>query len=582
MVARSKSQSSRMVGVRPTIIRAMSFKSLETASKTPTVNFAVHLQADDGKPIHAITETLITVRKSGAFPITIWPAVEELCRQLSVRPIDADCIETLVENAKREASKELAERGQFRLARMLRGAPDVKVANGLLRALRRLFSLSARLQKTVPEHPISGLTKVLKVGLRKLADASAKQKSDVPDNSSVEHYYQKRLPLVDRSCCFPEPPLPCFKGSPANIYPDAAFLGNYPKDATKGHLLEREALAYGLAVLRLPNGSFLASDRKGKRMNFKWSRSPVSSGVSLALCNHKEATRARLARCGLPVARGRVFASGDHEQIAAYATRIGYPIVCKPAAGVRGIGVVANIQNEEELRKALQVYAASPLGNDDLIIEQHVRGTDYRIVVVGGKVVSAVCREAASIVGTGIHTVADLLIYKNKIRERNPHLRRRLIQFDEGTSYQLDRAQLTLASIPQAGQWVQLANSNNVSRGGDSIETLDELHPSIVEAAIRAVEAVPGLGFCGMDMMLEDHSRPLEEQSAAIIELNAHGAIGTGQYPMWGTPRNVARHFLLYCAEKEGLELSEIPGRALVGEIKGTRKGDARWLSPLV
>jgi D-alanine-D-alanine ligase-like ATP-grasp enzyme/acylphosphatase len=281
------------------------------------------------------------------------------------------------------------------------------------------------------------------------------------------------------------------------------------------------------------------------------------------------------------VARGRVFASADHERIAAYAARIGFPVVCKPAAGLRGIGVIANIQDEEELNKALQLYAKSPLGFDDLIIEQHVRGTDYRIIVVGGKVVSAVCREAASIVGTGIHTVADLLLHKNSIRVSNPHLRRRLIQFDEAAQFQLGRLGLALNSVPAEGRWVQLANSNNISRGGDSIEVLDEMHPSITETAIRAVEAIPGLGFCGLDILLEDHTKPIDEQTAAIIELNAHGAIGTGQYPMWGTPRNVARHFLLYCAEQEGLEVSHSPAARLSVKIKVrgkvTRVAYRRW-----
>jgi acylphosphatase len=82
-------------------------------------------------------------------------------------------------------------------------------------------------------------------------------------------------------------------------------------------------------------------------------------------------------------------------------------------------------------------------------------------------------------------------------------------------------------------------------------------------------------------MILADHRRPLSDQRAAIIELNAHGAIGTGQYPMWGTPRNVARQFLLYCAEREGLELSAAAAERLSVKLRiegrVTGVGYRRW-----
>jgi D-alanine-D-alanine ligase-like ATP-grasp enzyme/acylphosphatase len=267
----------------------------------------------------------------------------------------------------------------------------------------------------------------------------------------------------------------------------------------------------------------------------------------------------------------------------AFAARIGYPVVVKPAAGVRGIGVVTNISNEEELREAFDLYARNPLGLDDLIVEQHVSGEDYRIVVVGDEVVSAIRREPASITGDGVHSVADLILFKNRIRTLNPHLRKRLIQYDDAARQLLLRANLALLSVPSEGQLLQLAYSNNISRGGDSIEVVDQLHPSIRNAAIRAVKAIPALEFCGLDFLLEDHTKPLHEQNAAVIELNAHGAIGTGQYPIWGTPRNVARMFLLHCAKRKGVELRFPPADHLALELKirgrVTGVGYRRWLT---
>jgi len=590
-----------------TIARAMTFhEPLSVGLSEPAqANFMVHLEGRAGKAVHGVAEDLIT-RLEGfpvparlmplaeracskllrqdlqpyrmGFPEWLWPAAEEMCRQFCGRSVSAGNIEQSLYDASEDAAHALERLGYRVLANGLRAVAQNNLTDSHTRRSGRRPDLSLSPRKRILHKSLAELLDVFARALRRLVTEAV---SDETDNCFGQ--YPEQWPnSIQYSCCFPEPPLPVLHGMEANIFSDAAFLQFHPKDATKGHLLEREALAFGLSVLRLPSGSFIAYDGKGKRLNFKWSRSPVSSAVALALCSHKDATRARLRRCGLPVPRGRIFAGGDYEQAASYAAHIGYPVVLKPAAGLRGIGVVSDIKNEKELRAAFKLLGQSELGFDDFILEQHVRGKDYRIVVVGTQVVSAIHREPASVVGDGLHTVLDLMLHKNKLRSLNPHLRRRLIHLDEAAFYKLDQAGLTLQSVPAKDQLVQLANSNNISRGGDSIEAVDELHPSIAEAAIRAVEAIPGLGFCGLDLLLEDHTKPFDQQTAAFIELNAHGAIGTGQYPVWGAPRNVAQKLLLYSAEKEGLEVNDTPAANL--SLKLTIRGRVglaypRWLS---
>jgi D-alanine-D-alanine ligase-like ATP-grasp enzyme/poly-gamma-glutamate capsule biosynthesis protein CapA/YwtB (metallophosphatase superfamily)/acylphosphatase len=370
-------------------------------------------------------------------------------------------------------------------------------------------------------------------------------------------FYEANIDRIGRYACAPAPAEPSLDGQHANTFPDVEFVGLLPKDGTKGHLLEREALRYGLNSVRFPNGTFLVSDDEGNQLNFKWGRSPIASGVSLSICSYKEATRRLLTHIDAPVPKGRVFSAHQVEKALDYADRIGYPVVCKPVAGLRGIGVVTDIGSRDDLVSALELYEMSQLGNDDFVIEQHVTGSDYRIVVIGGEVVAAVVREPASVVGDGVHTIVDLVEYKNRIRALNPHLRSRRIQFSDAMRYQLAQAGLTFASVPAAGQRVTLANSANLSTGGDSFEVAHELHPSIKETAVRAVEAIPGLGFCGLDMLIDDHRKPIDEQSATVIELNAHAAIGSAQYPMWGTPTPVAKLFFEQCAKAYGIELAE-------------------------
>lgn len=399
---------------------------------------------------------------------------------------------------------------------------------------------------------------------------------------SREEIFERALRKVYDVVAFPALPAPTHGGRPATSYDEVPYLIPLGSNGTKGHLLEREALRLGLTTTRFSKGAFLASDGEQPPLTFKWSRSPRSSAVSLALCTHKEATRMRLRRSGVPVPKGRTFAYGDFESATAFAARIGYPVVVKPAMGVRGIGVVANIGSEQELRAAFDHLIGSRLGRDDFIVEQHIPGRDYRIVVVGDEVIAAILREPASVEGDGEHSIAELMVNKNTFRRLNPHLWGRPVKYGDAARYRLERAGLSLTSVPALGQQVLLSNSCSLSQGGDSIDVLDELHPSIREACVQAVRAVPGLWFCGVDFLVEDHTRPLSQQQAGICELNAHAAIGNCEYPLYGTPRQVARTVMQQCVDHFGLEGHDKPADqlALRLTIRGrvTRVGYRTWL----
>ncbi|NDK30733.1 acylphosphatase [Nesterenkonia haasae] len=387
---------------------------------------------------------------------------------------------------------------------------------------------------------------------------------------------------VEKMETFPEPPLPEFEGMLPNVFDDIDDLHPLGARGSKGHLAEREALALGLTTTRYSKGVFLASDGHREPINFKWNRNPLVSGVALGLCTHKEATRLQLQRANVPVPQGRTFERGDLDSARMFAGRIGYPVVMKPAMGVRGIGVVANIQNEEELSQAHELMTGTRLGDQDFIVEKHINGKDYRIVVVGQRVVAAILREPASVVGDGKHTVAELLLNRNSARRRNPHLWARPPQYNAAAKYELQKQNLTIDSVPEPGRVVRLGSTNSLSQGGESMAVLEEMHPSILEACLKVMRSVPGMDYCGVDFLLEDHTKPLDEQDAGICELNAHAAIGNSQYPMFGTPKPVARIVMYEVARRFGLQVAAEPAenvalRVLIrGKISGV--GFHRWL----
>lgn len=355
---------------------------------------------------------------------------------------------------------------------------------------------------------------------------------------------------------FPAPPWPTHRGRPAREYDDVDYIRPLGAYATHGHVVEREALAYGLTTRRFNKTTFLAEDGVRSPLTFRTARWPLTSVAAASIVRHKEATRILLEQAGCPVPKGRTFSDSDVSRALEYAERIGYPVVLKPAAGSMGVGVTANIQNALELRSALDRLQQSAMGHGEFIVEKHVRGRDYRIMVIGDEVIAAAERVPASVLGDGVSTVAELILTKNSVRKSNPHLGPLKLKWNATSKYEVHKLGLSADSVVPEGQRVFLNSANNLTQGGDSVEILDELHPSIVEASIKAVEAVPGLAYCGVDFLLEDHTKPLDEQEGAVCELNAVAAIPVAEYPMFGTPRPLAERFLRRSAEEFGVEIA--------------------------
>lgn len=483
--------------------------------------------------------------------------------------------------------------------------PSVQVVRpsqygSLLRSAQAVNAmLAARPDSMVILADVSGSTSLARAALRSLAQAQPRAEALISDavdggefpvgTASGDAYghgaylaYEAIVGDVREMTTFPAPASPTYEGRPVAVYDDVDHLHPLGPNGSKGHLLERQALALGLTTTRYSKGAFRAGDDQQAPLIFKWSRNPLSSAASLALSTHKEGTRMQLQRAGLPVPQGRTFSNGDFSTAKLFAERIGYPVVVKPAMGVRGIGVVAGIQNEGELDAAFDILASSKLGKQDFIVEKHINGRDYRIVVVGDQVIAAIQREPASVFGNGESTVAELLLNKNIARKRNPHLWARPAKYDAAARHELQKVGMTLSSVPAEGERVLLANTCSLSQGGDSIDVLDELHPSIIDACVKTVNAIPQLEYCGVDFLLEDHTKPLDEQDAGICELNAHAAIGNCEYPMFGTGRPVALTLMRRAVEHYGVKAAETPAKelALKLTIRGrvTGVGFRRWL----
>ena len=69
----------------------------------------------------------------------------------------------------------------------------------------------------------------------------------------------------------------------------------------------------------------------------------------------------------------------------------------KPKDGNQGKGVTVNVTTKEQLTAGF--HTASEF-RDDILVERYLPGHDYRLLVVGDKMVAAARREPPQVIGT--------------------------------------------------------------------------------------------------------------------------------------------------------------------------------------
>jgi cyanophycin synthetase len=173
-------------------------------------------------------------------------------------------------------------------------------------------------------------------------------------------------------------------------------------------------------------------------------------------------------------------------------------------------------------------------------VEECVRGRDYRIVVVGGKMVAAAERVPAHVTGDGVHTIRRLIEIENENPLRGEGHEKPLtkITMDDAAEAFLRRANIHLETVPESGKRVVLRETANLSTGGSAIDVTDRVHPQMRSICERAALQI-GLDICGIDLIADDISKGTSEQKAAIIEVNAGPGIRMHHYPSEGQARDV-------------------------------------------
>lgn len=304
-------------------------------------------------------------------------------------------------------------------------------------------------------------------------------------------------------------------------------------------ILMKEAIKRGVTVEVVDRNENFISLKSGERIEYvkQATKTSLDSYITVLIMENKLVTKKVLRKNNIVVPKGYEYTSFKSAINDAWKF-VNKPIVVKPKSTNFGLGIsiFQGGASEEDVIKALTIA----FNNDNtVLIEEFIKGKEYRFLVVDDKVLGVLHRVPANVIGDGEKTIKELVEIKNQDPLRGVHYRTPLekIKLEENAELFLKQKNRNFNYIPKKDQIVYLRENSNISTGGDSIDYTDVIPERFKDIACKAAKAA-GAKICGVDMMLEDYTD--EHSNYAIIELNFNPAIHIHSYPYKGTERNIA------------------------------------------
>jgi glutathione synthase/RimK-type ligase-like ATP-grasp enzyme len=239
---------------------------------------------------------------------------------------------------------------------------------------------------------------------------------------------------------------------------------------------------------------------------------PLTNSPSSTIAKRKYLTNLVLTEAGLPVPK-QVPLNSPVDAIKFFDTY--KRIAIKPAQQLGGIGITLLPNSEQDVINAFNVAKEKNLSKSSTKVlgEEFLEGENYRLLVVGNKVIGAVRRKAAHIVGDGKHTIQELIDISNEERKKDIL---KPIKIDNEVKLRLRELNMTLDSIPKIQQKIQLRYSCNLTTGGTTQECMKEVDQYYKDLAINAIKAI-GMEFGGVDIITPNITKKVK---CGINEIN--------------------------------------------------------------
>lgn len=297
----------------------------------------------------------------------------------------------------------------------------------------------------------------------------------------------------------------------------------------------QSALNRNIPYRRLTEGSLVQFGWGSRQRRIQAAETDRSGAIAESIAQDKELTKSLLAAAGVQVPDGRcAFSAEDAWKVAC---EIDGPVVLKPRDGSQGKGVAVNIQGRDQIEAA---YAAASGYGSEVIVERYFPGHDFRLLVVGDRLVAAARRDPPQVIGDGERSIAQLVeqINADPLRGEGHGSSLTRIRLDEIALATMAAQNYDADSIPEKGVLVTLRNNANLSTGGTATDVTDHVHPELAATAVAAAQMV-GLDVCGIDLVSENVYEPLDKQGGCIVEVNAAPGLRMHLSPSFGKGRAV-------------------------------------------
>jgi GNAT-family acetyltransferase (TIGR03103 family) len=315
--------------------------------------------------------------------------------------------------------------------------------------------------------------------------------SVVHDNAAAIALYEKlgfrRVPVlcIKRKNAINEP---LFTAFPPETVDDLNPYSRIIADEALRRGIQVEVLDAETGELRLSYG--------GRTVITRESLSEFTSAVAMSRCDDKRRTRRAAVEAGVNVPRGRLatFDEEDHT----FLDDVG-DVVVKPIRGEQGKGITVGIDSPDELDAALaRAHEHCP----EVLIEQRAPGDDLRLVVIDGAVVAAAIRRPAEIIGTGHHSVRELIETESRRRSAATGGESR-IPLDAVTEGTVREAGWSYDDVLPEGTRLRVRRTANLHQGGTIHDVTAAVNPELCRVAVKVAEAV-GIPVTGIDLLVPD------------------------------------------------------------------------------
>ena len=249
----------------------------------------------------------------------------------------------------------------------------------------------------------------------------------------------------------------------------------------------------------------------GRSVLTRESLSEFTSAIAMCRCDDKRLTRRLVSEAGITVPRARLatFDEGDYD----FLREVG-EVVVKPTRGEQGKGITVGILADSGPDELAAALARAKKQHPEVLIEQRVSGSDLRLVVIDGRVVAAALRLPPEIIGTGDHTVRELILAASRRRSAATGGESR-IPVDEVTEATIAEAGWKLDDVLPEGTRLCVRHTANLHQGGTIHDVTSQVSAELCRVGVAAAEAI-GIPVTGIDLLVPD----VAGDDYAFIEAN--------------------------------------------------------------